>query len=188
MKIYTSPYIYVISFDIPTNKIIASPPEHISDKNVLSSAVWSLTLTQSATLINFDFWFSVVTNAGPKTGKQDIFKVCPTHFSVAYIYLPGIPIYFLASSFLISLSNTIKCFPSLNRSAWNLPFKNSSWSTNFSYHFAIELAVGGFFFFRPFFSNLPETFNRLRWTIFQHTQRSGCLCCSPVAKLKLIHA
>jgi len=43
----------------------------------------------------------------------------------------------------------------------NLPFKNSRLSTNLSYHFAIELAVGGFFL--DLSSQISqEKFNRLR--------------------------
>jgi hypothetical protein len=64
----------------------------------------------------------VATIAGGKTGKQGIFKVCSPHLSVAYLS-SNYPIYFLPSSFQINLSNTIKSFPSLNRSAWNLPIK-----------------------------------------------------------------
>ena len=85
MKIYTSPYIYVIFFDIPTNKIIASALEHISDKNVLSSAIWPITLTQSSKGINFAFWYSVLQQSQALRPRSTAFSKCVPHIYLWHI-------------------------------------------------------------------------------------------------------
>jgi hypothetical protein len=140
----------------------------------------AITLTQSSKsrLLSSFSILCVATISYARTEKQCIFKLCSTRLSVAYLS-PSYPDTFSCLEFPDKPVEYNR-FPSLNCSGWKLPFTDASYSINFSYHFAIEFALGGFF--RPFFSNFPEKFNRLLWTKFQHTQRhvllSGWLCCS----------